>query len=144
MLSGSRNDSNSVFPEVRIYAGPVRTMAYGIYTSAMKLQQLRFLLAVVENDLNITAAAEALFTSQPGVSKQIRLLEDELDLQILVRNGKRVEALTDAGRRVVEHASRILQETERIKSLADKRCEADHGMPGLKTSRTQPRLGTSD
>jgi len=105
----------------------------------MKLQQLRFLLAVVENDLNITAAAEALFTSQPGVSKQIRLLEDELDLQIFVRNGKRVEALTDAGRRVVEHASRVLQETERIKSLADELRGEDHGTLALATTQTQAR-----
>jgi len=105
----------------------------------MKLQQLRFLLAVVENDLNITAAAEALFTSQPGVSKQIRLLEDELDLQIFVRNGKRVEALTDAGRRVVEHAGRILQEAERIKSLADELRDEDHGTLALATTQTQAR-----
>lgn len=105
----------------------------------MKLQQLRFLLAVVENDLNITAAAEALFTSQPGVSKQIRLLEDELDLQLFVRNGKRVEALTDAGQRVVEHAHRILQETERIKSLADELRDQDHGTLALATTQTQAR-----
>lgn len=105
----------------------------------MKLQQLRFLIAVVENDLNITAAAEALFTSQPGVSKQIRLLEDELGLQIFVRNGKRVEALTDAGRRVVEHAGRVLQETERIKSLADELRGADSGTLALATTQTQAR-----
>ena len=105
----------------------------------MKLQQLRFLLAVVENDLNITAAAEALFTSQPGVSKQIRLLEEELDLQIFVRNGKRVEALTEAGRRIVEHAGRILQETERIKSLADELRGEDRGTLALATTQTQAR-----
>lgn len=105
----------------------------------MKLQQLRFLLAVVENDLNITAAAEALFTSQPGVSKQIRLLEDELDLQLFVRNGKRMEALTPAGRRVVEHASRVMQETERIKSLADELRGDVIGTLALATTQTQAR-----
>lgn len=105
----------------------------------MKLQQLRFLLAVVENDLNITAAAEALYTSQPGVSKQIRLLEDELELQIFVRNGKRVEALTEAGRRVVEHASRILNEAERIKSLADELRGEEHGTLTIATTQTQAR-----
>ena len=110
----------------------------------MKLQQLRFLLAVVENDLNITAAAEALFTSQPGVSKQIRLLEDELGLQIFVRNGKRVEALTDAGRRVVEHAGRILQETERIKSLAEELRGEDTGTLALATTQTQARYVLPD
>jgi len=105
----------------------------------MKLQQLRFLLAVVENDLNITAAAEALYTSQPGVSKQIRLLEDELDLQLFVRNGKRMEALTEAGRRVVEHASRVIQETERIKSLADELRGDEAGTLAMATTQTQAR-----
>lgn len=110
----------------------------------MKLQQLRFLLAVVENDLNITAAAEALFTSQPGVSKQIRLLEDELGLQIFVRNGKRVEALTDGGRRVVEHAVRILHEAERIKSLAEELRGEDNGTLALATTQTQARYVLPD
>jgi len=132
-----------------IYRGPrlvrpIQAKANGIFSNAMKLQQLRFLLAVVENDLNITAAAEALFTSQPGVSKQIRLLEDELDLQIFVRNGKRVEALTDAGRRVVEHASRILQETERIKSLAEELRGDDNGTLALATTQTQARYVLPD
>jgi len=105
----------------------------------MKLQQLRFLLAVVENDLNITAAAEALYTSQPGVSKQIRLLEEELDLQLFVRNGKRMEALTEAGHRVVEHASRVIQETDRIKSLADELRGDEAGTLALATTQTQAR-----
>ena len=105
----------------------------------MKLQQLRFLLAVAENDLNITTAAEALYTSQPGVSKQIRLLEEELDLQLFVRNGKRIEALTEAGRRVVEHASRVIQETDRIKSLADELRGDESGTLALATTQTQAR-----
>lgn len=105
----------------------------------MKLQQLRFLLAVVENDLNITAAAEALYTSQPGVSKQIRLLEEELDLQLFVRNGKRMEALTEAGHRVFEHASRVIQETDRIKSLADELRGDEAGTLALATTQTQAR-----
>lgn len=124
---------------IRLLASPIQAKANGNHKPAMKLQQLRFLLAVVDNDLNITAAAEALYTSQPGVSKQIRLLEDELDLQLFVRNGKRVEGLTDAGRRVVEHAGRILQETERIKSLADELRNDDHGTLALATTQTQAR-----
>jgi len=105
----------------------------------MKLQQLRFLLAVVKHDLNITAAAEALFTSQPGVSKQIRMLEDELGLKLFVRNGKRVESLTTAGERVVAHARRILQETECIKSLADELRGEESGTLSLATTQTQAR-----
>ncbi|MGB0513849.1 MAG: LysR substrate-binding domain-containing protein [Wenzhouxiangellaceae bacterium] len=110
----------------------------------MKLQQLRFLLAVVENDLNITAAAEALYTSQPGVSKQLRLLEDELGLQLFVRNGKRIEALTDAGERVIQHASRIMQEAERIKSLADELRGDVSGALALATTQTQARYVLPD
>ncbi len=60
----------------------------------MKLQQLRFLIAVVQNDLNITAAADHLFTSQPGVSKQIRLLEKELGVQIFERAGRHLTSIT--------------------------------------------------
>lgn len=105
----------------------------------MKLQQLRFLLAVVENDLNVTAAAESLYTSQPGVSKQIRLLEDELDLQLFVRSGKRMKALTPAGRRVVEHASRVMQETERIKALSDELRGEESATLALATTRAQAR-----
>lgn len=105
----------------------------------MKLQQLRFFRAVVENDLNITAAAEALHTSQPGVSKQIRLLEDELGLQLFVRNGKRVESLTEAGKRVYRHAYSILTEAERIKSLAGDLRGENSGTLSLATTQTQAR-----
>ncbi|MDT8437383.1 MAG: LysR substrate-binding domain-containing protein [Wenzhouxiangellaceae bacterium] len=105
----------------------------------MKLQQLRFLLAVVENNLNITAAAESLYTSQPGVSKQLRLLEDELGLELFVRNGRRIEAMTPAGERVVEHAARALQETARIKALAAELRGETGGALALATTQTQAR-----
>ena len=110
----------------------------------MKLQQLRFLLAVVENDLNITAAARTLHTSQPGVSKQIRLLEDELGVQLFVRNGKRMESLTAAGERVVGHAARIAQETEQIKSIADELRGEESGTLALATTQTQARYVLPD
>lgn len=110
----------------------------------MKLQQLRFFLAVVENDLNITAAAEALYTSQPGISKQIRLLEDELNLQLFVRNGRRIESLTPAGERVAGHAARILQETDRIKSLAGELRGDTTGTLALATTQTQARYVLPD
>jgi LysR family transcriptional regulator, cys regulon transcriptional activator len=54
----------------------------------MKLHQLRYLVSVADNDLNITAAAKALHTSQPGVSKQLKMLEDELGFRIFVREGR--------------------------------------------------------
>lgn len=105
----------------------------------MKLQQLRFLRAVVENDLNVTAAARALHTSQPGVSKQIRLLEDELGLELFVRNGRRLESLTAAGERIVGHAVRAVQESERIRRLAAELRGDAHGTLSLATTQTQAR-----
>ena len=62
----------------------------------MKLQQLRYLLSIVDNGLNITAAADRLYTSQPGVSKQLKLLEEELGLQLFARKGKSLEGITAA------------------------------------------------
>jgi len=84
----------------------------------MKLQQLRFITAVVESGLNITSAAERLYTSQPGISKQIRMLEDELGLILFVRRGKRLVSLTPEGEQVIARAQRVLCEVERIKSLS--------------------------
>jgi LysR family transcriptional regulator, cys regulon transcriptional activator len=93
----------------------------------MKLQQLRYFRAVVDHGFNITTAAEALYTSQPGISKQIRLLEDELGVRLFVRRGKRIETLTPAGARAIERVRRILQEVENIKSLAAELCEGAGG-----------------
>ena len=70
----------------------------------MKLQQLRYLAAVVQNGLNVTTAAQALHTSQPGVSKQIRLLEEELGLTLFVRDGRALKRLTPAGEDVASDA----------------------------------------
>ena len=103
----------------------------------MKLQQLRFLLAVVDNGLNMTQAAEALYTSQPGVSKQIRLLEEELGMPLFVRKGKRIESLTPAGVQVVERAQRALQEIAAIKSLAEELRGESSGQLSLATTQTQ-------
>ena len=76
----------------------------------MKLQQLRYTLEVYRHNLNVSEAAEALFTSQPGISKQIRLLEDELGIQIFIRNGKRVVAVSEPGKQVLQVAERMLRD----------------------------------
>ena len=110
----------------------------------MKLQQLRYLVSVVDNGMNITAASEALFTSQPGVSKQIRLLEDELSLQLFVRKGKSLAGLTDAGRRVVERARRILGEAENIKALSSELAGEQQGELVIATTATQARYVLPD
>jgi LysR family cys regulon transcriptional activator len=110
----------------------------------MKLQQLRYLVAIVDNGLNITAASEKLFTSQPGVSKQVRLLEDELSLQLFVRKGKSLTALTDAGHRVVERARRIISETQNIKSLSSELSGEQKGELVIATTPTQARYVLPD
>lgn len=67
----------------------------------MKLQQLRYIVEVVNNDLNVSTTAERLYTSQPGISKQIRMLEDELGIQIFSRSGKHLTHVTPAGEEIV-------------------------------------------
>jgi LysR family cys regulon transcriptional activator len=110
----------------------------------MKLQQLKYLIAIVDNGLNITVAADALFTSQPGVSKQIRMLEDELSLQLFVRKGKSLSALTDAGQQVVKRARRILSESENIKSLSSELSGEQQGELVIATTPTQSRYVLPD
>ncbi|MEX0708934.1 MAG: LysR family transcriptional regulator [Woeseia sp.] len=84
----------------------------------MKLQQLKYLLAIVDNGLNITAAAERLYTSQPGVSKQLKLLEEELGMQLFTRRGKSLESITVAGHQVIRRARLIMKEVESIRCFA--------------------------
>lgn len=83
----------------------------------MKLRQLIYFLAVVDNGLNITAAANKLYTSQPGVSKQLKLLEDELGVDLFKRNGRNLSGITIAGQQVVVRARRIVREIEIIRAL---------------------------
>lgn len=105
----------------------------------MKLQQLKYFLAVVDNGFNVTQAAEALHTSQPGISKQIRLLEDELGLHLFVRFGKRIEALTPAGEKAVERVRTVVQEVHNIKNLAAELRGLSEGTLRLATTHTQAR-----
>jgi LysR family cys regulon transcriptional activator len=105
----------------------------------MKLQQLRYLREVVRRGLNVSEAAEALYTSQPGISKQIRLLEDELGVQILVRHGKRVVDLTEPGRIIVEIADRMLQDAESLRAVGREFGKEDTGALTVATTPTQAR-----
>jgi LysR family cys regulon transcriptional activator len=105
----------------------------------MKLHQLRYLVTIVQNGLNITAAARALHTSQPGVSKQIRLLEEELGFQIFERDGRNVTRVTAAGQSVVEHAARLLEEAENIRRLSADFQDESRGMMSIATTHTQAR-----
>jgi LysR family transcriptional regulator, cys regulon transcriptional activator len=105
----------------------------------LNLQQLKYLSAVVDNGLNVSEAAEALYTSQPGISKQIRQLEDELGLRVFVRQGKRLTALTPAGEVVVATARRALREIANLKRVADEFRSEDTGVLGIATTHTQAR-----
>lgn len=105
----------------------------------MKLQQLRYLREVAKRGLNLSDAAEALHTSQPGISKQIRLLEDELGVDILVRNGKRVVDVTKPGRVILDIAERILQDTENLKQVGREFRDQAAGTLTIATTHTQAR-----
>jgi len=105
----------------------------------MKLHQLRYLAAVAQNGLNITAAAQKLHTSQPGVSKQLKLLEDELGFQIFARDGRTLTQITPAGEQVIERALRILREVQSIKSLSEELRDQTRGSLSIGTTHTQAR-----
>ena len=105
----------------------------------MKLQQLKYLLAIVDNGLNITAAADRLYTSQPGVSKQLKLLEEELGLQLFARKGKSLNRITRAGEQVVKRARRIMEEVDHIRSLASDFYQEEEGTLTIAATNTQAR-----
>ncbi len=105
----------------------------------MKLQQLRYVWEVARHDLNVSATAEGLFTSQPGISKQIKLLEDELGMQLFLRNGKHFIDVTPAGQAVIEMAGKILAEVENIKRVAQEYNDKRHGSLSIATTHTQAR-----
>ena len=105
----------------------------------MKLQQLRFLVEVQRQGLNVSGAAETLFTSQPGISKQIKRLEDALGVIIFERNGKRLTGVTEAGRRVLEIAERMLRDAQNMKRVATDYAQESEGTLTLATTHTQAR-----
>ena len=107
--------------------------------NALKLQQLRYLREVVRRGLNVSDAAQSLHTSQPGISKQLRLLEEELGVQILVRHGKRVIGLTDAGRIIVDIAQRMLQDAENLQAVGREYGAKGGGALVIATTPTQAR-----
>jgi len=105
----------------------------------MKLQQLRYACEVVRRGLNVSAAAEALHTSQPGISKQIRGLEDELGVEIFVRHGKRIAAVTEPGKAVLAIAERILGEAANLKRAGEDFSNEKLGTLTIATTHTQAR-----
>jgi len=105
----------------------------------MKLQQLRFLIEVADSGLNVTLAAERLYTSQPGVSKQIRLLENELGFNIFERSGKRFTGITPAGEAIIQASRRVLLEAENFRRISEELRDEEAGTLTIATTHTQAR-----
>jgi len=105
----------------------------------MKLQQLRYIWEVAHHDLNVSATAQSLFTSQPGISKQIRLLEDELGVEVFSRSGKHLTRITPAGEIIIEKAGEILRKVESIKQVAQEFSNEKKGSLSVATTHTQAR-----
>ena len=105
----------------------------------MKLQQLRYIWEVAHHDLNVSATAQSLFTSQPGISKQIRLLEDELGVEVFSRSGKHLTHVTAAGEVILELAGEILRKSESIKRVAQEFSNEKSGTLSIATTHTQAR-----
>ena len=105
----------------------------------MNIQQLRYVFEVVRHRLNVSEAAEALFTSQPGVSKQIRQLEDELGIEIFVRHGKRLVAVTEPGQQVLAIAERMLLDVDNLRQVGAEFSNEASGSLSIATTHTQAR-----
>ncbi len=105
----------------------------------MKLQQLRYICEVAKHELNVSTTAQSLFTSQPGISKQIRLLEDELGIEVFARNGKHLVTITPAGKEVLRVANEILQKVDAIKQISQEFANESKGVLSIATTHTQAR-----
>lgn len=105
----------------------------------MKLQQLRYVVEIFRCGLNVSDAADSLYTSQPGVSKQIRLLEEELGVVIFQRSGKRFTRLTEVGEQILEICQRVLRETDNLKRIGAEYAEGDNGNLVVAATHTQAR-----
>jgi LysR family transcriptional regulator, cys regulon transcriptional activator len=105
----------------------------------MKLQQLRYIWEVAHHDLNVSVTAQSLFTSQPGISKQIRLLEDELGVEIFARSGKHLTHVTPAGKAILQTAGEVLRKVESIKQVAQEYSNERKGSLSIATTHTQAR-----
>jgi LysR family cys regulon transcriptional activator len=105
----------------------------------MNLHQLRFVREAVRQNYNLTEAAKALFTSQPGVSKAIIELEEELGVDIFTRHGKRIRGLTEPGRAILQSVEVIMQELEGLKRIGKEFAAQDSGSFTIATTHTQAR-----
>ncbi|WP_045226352.1 HTH-type transcriptional regulator CysB [Methyloterricola oryzae] len=105
----------------------------------MKLQQLRYIWEISQHELNVSATADSLFTSQPGISKQVRQLEDELGMRIFARNGKHLTEVTEAGKQIIALAGEILGKVQDIRHIAQEHKNDKIGALSIATTHTQAR-----
>ncbi|MBN8589535.1 MAG: LysR family transcriptional regulator [Rhodothermia bacterium] len=105
----------------------------------MKLQHLSALLAIVDHHFNLSVTAQHLFTTQPAISKYVSHLEEELGVALFLRRGKRILGLSKEGEQVYEHARRIMQEVENIRTVTDLAHAPDTGLIRMATTHTQAR-----
>ncbi|MFM8590179.1 MAG: CysB family HTH-type transcriptional regulator [Limnohabitans sp.] len=105
----------------------------------MNLHQFRFVQEAARRNLNLTEAAKALHTSQPGVSKAILELEDELGVEIFTRHGKRLKRITEPGQAVLRSIEIILREVGNLKRIGEEYSRQDHGTLSIATTHTQAR-----
>lgn len=105
----------------------------------MKLQQIKYLLGIVKNDLNVSKTAESFYTSQPGVSRQIRLLEEELKVEIFERHGRLLTGITPIGNKILKMAAEVTDTINSIKSVAEEYTNETHGSLVIATTHTQAR-----
>src|SRR5438034_9621256 len=103
----------------------------------MNFQQLRIVRETVRRNFNLTEVAGALFTSQSGVSKHIKDLEDELGIELFVRRGKRLLGPTEPGQELAQIVERMLLDARNIQQLADQFSRRDEGTLSIATTHTQ-------
>jgi LysR family cys regulon transcriptional activator len=105
----------------------------------MKLQQLRYIWEISQHELNVSATADSLYTSQPGISKQVRMLEAELGVPIFARNGKHLTEITDAGKQIIALAGEVLGKAQDIRNIAQDHKDNKVGTIAIATTHTQAR-----
>jgi len=110
----------------------------------MNFQQLRIVRETVRRGFNLTEVANALYTSQPGVSKNIKDLEDELGVELFVRRGKRLLGLTEPGKELLETVERMLRDAQNLRNIADQFASREQGSLTLATTHTQARYALPD
>ena len=105
----------------------------------MNLHQFRFVQEAVKRNLNLTEVAKSLHTSQPGVSKAILELEEELGIEIFGRHGKRLKRVTEPGEHVLKSIDIILREVNNLKRIGEQYSTQDSGTLSIATTHTQAR-----